>query len=473
VEPLVSGPAAYDLLVVGSGPAGQRAAVQAAKFGKRAAVVEKKEVVGGVCVNTGTIPSKTLREAVLYLSGRRERAFYGVSYKVKPHITVEDLLGRCNMVIAREIEVIRDQLQRNDIALVGGEASFVDPHTIQVRSATGAVSRLQGDVIVVAVGTVPAVPSKVELDGERLLTSDNVLDLTFLPRILTVVGGGVVGVEYASMFAALGCEVTVVDIRKRLLEFVDAEILDDLLYQLREMGCTFRLGEEVDHVDVRQHDGKTRRAVTHLRSGKQIISDVVLFSAGRLGATAGLNLEAAGLKADSRGRLKVDAEYRTAVPHIFAVGDVIGFPSLASTSMEQGRLASCHAFGRPARSVPELFPYGIYSIPEISMVGKTEDELTAAGVPYEFGLARYKETARGQILGDHTGMLKILFHRESRKVLGVHAIGTEATELIHIGQAVLAHEGTMDYFVSAVFNYPTLAECYKVAALDGLNKLEA
>jgi NAD(P) transhydrogenase len=462
--------AKYGVVVIGSGPAGQRAAVQSAKFGKRTAVVERKEVVGGVCVNTGTIPSKTFREAVLNLSGLRERAFYGASYKVKSQITIGDLIGRCNMVIKREIEVIRDQLQRNGIDLAGGEASFIDPHTVEVRSATGATTRMQAEFVIVACGTVPAIPDKVVLDGERLLTSDNVLDLTMIPRTMVVVGGGVVGIEYASMFAALGCEVTVVDLRKRLLEFVDAEILDDLMYQLRQMGCTFRLGEEVAHVDTREGDG--RRAVTHLKSGKQIVSDVVLFSAGRIGATAPLHLEAAGLEADARGRLKVDAEFRTSVRHIFAVGDIIGFPSLASTSMEQGRLAACAAFGRPGRSMPELFPYGIYSIPEMSMVGKNEDELTTAGVPYEFGIARYKEIARGQILGDSTGLLKLLFHRETRKLLGVHAIGTDATELIHIGQAVLAFGWTIDYFVSAVFNYPTLAECYKVAALDGVNKLD-
>ncbi len=460
-----------DLIVIGSGPAGQRAAVQAAKFGNRVAVVERREVVGGMCVNTGTIPSKTLREAVLYLSGIRERAFYGASYKVKQEITINDLLGRCRMVVDREIQVIRDQLQRNGIALLGGEASFADPHTVEVRSATGAVQRLRGEFIVIASGTLPALPANIQVDGERLLSSDGILDLKFLPRTMTVVGGGVIGMEYASMFSALGCEVTVVDLRKRILEFVDAEILDDLVYQLREMGCTFRLGEEVVQVQVREGNG--HRAVTHLKSGKQIVSDMVLFSAGRLGATRALNLAAAGVEADGKGRIPVDGEYRSRVPHIFAVGDVIGFPSLASTSMEQGRLAACHAFGRPARSVPELFPYGIYSIPEISMVGKNEDELTAAGVPYEFGVARYKEIARGQILGDHAGMLKILFHRETRKVLGVHAIGTHVTELIHIGQAVMAHEGTIDYFVEAVFNYPTLAECYKVAALDGLNKILA
>jgi NAD(P) transhydrogenase len=457
----------FDLIVIGSGPAGQRAAVQAAKFGKKACVVERKEVLGGVCVNTGTIPSKTLREAVLYFSGARERAFYGPSYRVKPDATMGDLLQRCHLVVTREIEVIRSQLQRNGIVLLGGEASFQGPHQVGVRSASGEVQALQGEFILVASGTVPAVPPNVPLDGERLLSSDSVLLMKSLPKTMTVVGAGVVGIEYASMFAALGCKVTVVDLRKRILEFVDTEILEDLIYQLRQAGCTFRLGEEVDDISV----GSGAGAVTHLKSGKQIASDVVLFSAGRIGATADLDLKAVGLEADARGRLAVNGEYRTAVPYIFAAGDVIGFPALASTSAEQGRLAACHAFGRPARSVPDLFPYGIYAIPEISMVGRNEDELTGAGVPYEFGVARYREIARGQILGDDTGLMKILFHRETRKVLGVHIIGTGATELVHIGQAVMAFEGSVDYFVDSVFNYPTLAECYKVAALDGINKL--
>jgi len=459
----------FDIIVIGSGPAGQRAAVQAAKFGKKVALIERTEVLGGVCVNTGTIPSKTIREAVLHLSGVRERVFYGVSYKVKAEITMADLLSRCNMVISREIDVIRSQLQRNGVVLFSGDAVFRDPRMLEVQSASGDVNVLRGEFIVIATGSTPSVPATIKLDDDRLLSSDGVLFLKYLPRTLTVVGGGVVGIEYASMFAALGSKVTVVDLRKRLLEFVDSEILESLIYQLRQSGCTFRLGEEVEHVEVTTGNGKS--AVTHLKSGKQIVSDTILFSAGRVGATAALNLSAAGLEADPRGRLTVDSQYRTKVSHIFAAGDVIGFPSLASTSGEQGRLAACYAFGRPAISVPELFPYGIYAIPELSMVGKNEDELTASGVPYEFGVARYKEIARGQIIGDQTGLLKILFHRETRRVLGVHIIGTGATELVHIGQAVMAFDGTVDYFVSAVFNYPTLAECYKVAALDGINKL--
>lgn len=461
---------AFDLVVIGSGPAGQRAAVQAAKLGKKVAVVEKTEVVGGVCVNTGTIPSKTMREAILHFSGLSQRVFYGASYTVKDNLVIEDLFRRIQKVVVRENEVIKAQLHRNGVILVGGAASFIDPHTVEVNSVTGTVNRLDAANVVVAVGSTPVVPAAVQLDDRHLLTSDTILKLGFIPKNMVVVGGGVIGIEYATMFAVLGCEVTVVEARKSILDFIDAEIRDDLVYQFRQLGGTLRLGEEVANVEL-SGDGDARKAVTHLKSGKTLVSEVILFSSGREGNTKTLNLDAAGLKADSRGRLGVNAHYQTNVPHIYAVGDVIGFPSLASTSMEQGRLASCHMFGKAAESFPEFFPYGIYAIPEISMVGKTEDELTQAGVPYEFGLARYQEIARGQILGDQSGMLKILFHRETRKILGVHSIGTGATELIHIGQAVLILGGTIDYFVTAVFNYPTLAECYKVAALDGINKL--
>jgi len=342
---------------------------------------------------------------------------------------------------------------------------------LKVVSESGDESFVKAGIVVIATGTRPAVPKGVNLDGEVLLTSDDVLDLETIPRTLTVVGGGVIGVEYASMFAALGCEVTIVDLRKQLLEFVDREILEDLVYQLRAINCTFRLGEKVEHVE--RHEGEGGKAVTLLESGKRLVSDMVLFSAGRVGSTGDLELEAAGLQADERGRLKVDEHFQTSVPHVFAVGDVVGFPALASTSMEQGRLAALHAFGRKEAKMSENLPIGIYSIPEISMIGRTEDELTEAKVPYEFGVARYKEIARGQILGDYTGLLKILFHRDTRHILGVHAIGTQATELIHIGQAVMELGGTIDYFVTTVFNYPTLAECYKVAALDGVNKLQA
>jgi NAD(P) transhydrogenase len=422
--------------------------------------------VGGVCINTGTLPSKTFREAVLYLSGLTQKRMYGYGYFVKERITIEDLLFRCDQVVKREIEVIRAQMRRNRISLLTGAASFVDPHRLTVAGVQGTLD-VEADRILIATGTTPAPPPGVPVDGESVIDSDGILTLKSLPRSLTVVGAGVIGVEYASMFAALGVHVTVIDKRPRLLEFLDGEITEALQYTLRNMDCTLRLGEDVASVAVEA----PRRAVATLKSGKKIVSELLLYAIGRIGATAELNLAAAGLRADDRGRLKVDENYRTEVPHIYAAGDVIGFPSLASTSLEQGRLASCHAFGAPCHSMPDLFPFGIYAIPEISMVGKTEQELTASGVPYETGIAHYREIARGAILGDDTGLLKLLFHRETRKLLGVHIIGTAATMLVHIGQAVLAFDGTIDYFIDTVFNYPTFAECYKVAALDGQNKL--
>jgi NAD(P) transhydrogenase len=456
----------FDLFVIGTGPAGQRAAVQAAKLGRRVGICERREVVGGVCINTGTIPSKTFREAVLYLTGYHQHGLYGASYAVKERITMQDLLFRCEHVIKREIDVIRDQMRRNGVTLVGGAARFLDPHTLEIQGTRGAVE-VRADRVVIATGTVAASPRGVPVDGRAVITSDDILFLKDLPHTMTVVGAGVIGTEYASIFAALGVEVTLVDKRPRLLDFVDAEIVESLSYQMRNMNCTFRLNEEVASLAVEE----PRRAVAVLKSGKKIVSDLILYSVGRIGASADLNLPAAGLRADERGRIEVNGDYQTARPHIYAAGDIIGFPALASTSMEQGRLAACHAFGAACSSLPDLFPYGIYSIPEISMVGRNEEELTAAGVPYEVGVARYREIARGAITGDDSGLLKLLFHRETRRVLGVHVIGTGATELVHIGQAVMAHGGVIDYFVNNVFNYPTFAECYKVAALDGYNKI--
>jgi NAD(P) transhydrogenase len=461
----------FDLLVIGSGPAGQRAAIQAAKLNKRVAIVERKTVVGGVCINTGTIPSKTLREAVMHLSGYRERAVYGSSYVVKQHITMADLLFRTQHVIRHEIDVTRHQLARNDVELISATASFVDPHTVRLTPSEGHGYRdVTAAGIVIATGTSATRDAGIPFDGQSVFVSDDVLGLEKLPRTLTIIGAGVIGIEYASIFAALGVRVTVIDKRNRLLPFVDGEIVEALSYHLRENRVTLRLGEEVTGVSVAE-DPTGRHVKIALASGKQVVSEAALHSIGRTGATAGLNLEAAGLAADDRGRLKVNAQYQTEVPHIYAVGDLIGFPSLASTSMEQGRLAACHAFGAACKSVPALFPYGIYSIPEISMVGMTEEELTQNGVPYEVGKAHYKEIARGQIIGDSTGLLKLVFHRDLRDLLGVHIIGENASELVHIGQAVLAFGGTLDYFVDTVFNYPTLAECYKTAAFDGINRL--
>jgi NAD(P) transhydrogenase len=458
----------FDLTVIGSGPGGQRAAIQAAKLNQRVALVEKKAVVGGVCVNTGTIPSKTLREAVLHLSGFRERSIYGASYTVKQNITIQDLLFRAAHVIRNEIDVTRHQLQRNRVTTFDAEASFAGPHTLKLSHSDGrGTLEITTDKVVIACGTQCTTDPRIAFDGQRVFVSDDVLTLAELPRSLVVVGAGVVGIEYATIFAALGVRVTVIDKRERLLPFVDAEIVESLSYHLRQHRVTLRLGEEVKSIKL-DDGGKVKIG---LASKKQVTAERALYSIGRTGATEALNLAAVGLKADDRGRLPVNANYQTAVPHVYAVGDVIGFPSLASTSMEQGRLAACHAFGVPAVSVPELFPFGIYTIPEISMVGKTEEELTDAGVPYEVGKAHYKEIARGQILGDSTGLLKLIFHVETRKLLGVHILGEGASELIHIGQAVMALGGTIDYFVNTVFNYPTLAECYKTAAFDGVNRL--
>jgi NAD(P) transhydrogenase len=457
----------FDLVCIGSGPAGQRGAVQAAKLGKRAAVVEKSGV-GGVCIGTGTIPSKALREAVLTYSGvvgRGERLPWA---RTVSRPTFEDLLSGIDTIISREMEVVGNQLRRNDVTLLRGAASFVDPHTLVLRTGDG-WRQVTAENVLIACGTYPFAPPGVTPDGEVILTTDDVLRVRQQPRSLTVVGAGVIGIEYASIFAALGVAVTLVERRDRPLEFLDREIVDELLHQMRNRNVTCRFGEAVDSITVT--DAAPRKAILGLASGKRIVADMVLLSAGREAATAALNLEAAGVKPGDRGRLTVDEYFRTTVPHIFAAGDVIGYPSLAATSSEQGRLAACAAFGEKTGPMEEHFPIGIYAIPEISMVGAPEHELTARRVPYETGVARYREIARGQILGDHGGMFKMLFHREDRRLLGIHCIGTGATELVHIGQAVLGLGGGLDYFMKTVFNYPTLAECYKVAALDASNKL--
>jgi NAD(P) transhydrogenase len=456
-------------MVIGSGPAGQRAAIAAAKAGHRVAIVEKKAVVGGSWINTGTIPSKTLREAVLYLSGWREHTFYGASYAVKHDITFNDLLIRTTYVIQHELDVIQHQMFRNNVDLIRADASFIDPHTLALALSDGSGTRqVTANFIVIATGTDAAQPRDCTIDDQAIFTSDSILKLDRIPHTLTVVGAGVVGCEYASMFSALGTRVTLIDARSCLLPFIDEEISDALSFHLRENNVTLRLNETVEHLE-RNEEG---HVTTHLKSGKHLITEKALYSVGRIGATASLNLAAAGLVPDERGRMVVNEHYQTSVPHIYAVGDVIGFPALASTSMEQGRLAASHAFGLHASSVPALFPYGIYTIPEISMVGKTEAELTKDSVPYDVGKAMYKEIARGQIIGDQVGMLKLIFHSDTRKLLGVHIIGEGASELVHIGQAVISFGGTAEYFVNTVFNYPTLAECYKVAAFDALNRMQ-
>ncbi len=455
----------YDLVVIGCGPGGQRAAIAAAKLGRRAAVVEKRDVVGGVCVNTGTIPSKSLREAVLYLTGLSQRDLYGQSYRVKQDITMNDLTRRTQHVVAREIEVVRDQLARNRVVLHQGTAQFIDEHTVAVRTGAGE-RRLSVEKVIIASGTRPARPPSVAFDDVHVFDSDGILSLGEVPRSLVVVGAGVIGIEYASIFAALGTKVTVIEQRDRMLDFCDEEVVEALQFHLRDLAVTFRFREVVEAVEV--HDGGS---VALLGSGKAVAADVVMYSAGRQGATDSLDLETIGITPDKRGRIPVDEHYRTNLGHVYAVGDVIGFPALASTSMEQGRLAAYHAFDEPTTAITGTMPIGIYTIPEISYVGRTEAELTAQSVPYEVGISRYRELARGQICGDSTGMLKLLVSPVDRTLLGVHLFGTGATEIVHIGQAVMGCSGTVDYLVNAVFNYPTLAEAYKVAALDVTNKL--
>jgi NAD(P) transhydrogenase len=457
----------YDLVVLGSGPAGQKAAICAAKLHKKVAIVEKKWELGGVCVHSGTIPSKTLREAVLYLSGFRERTFYGRNYQLNDHVVMADLTFRVDAAIKRETEVVQAQLHRNNVVTVEGYGHFADPHTIEVESAEG-VQKVTSENFLIATGTRPAADQHYQLDGTHIFNSDQLLLLHEVPKELIVVGAGVIGLEYASMLAALGVKVTLLDARPTMLEFVDREIIDSLQFQLRQLDMVFRLGEKVSTCT---YDAERGRVIATLESGKRVHGDGLLFTVGRQGNTDKLNLGCVGLKQGDRGKLEVNEQFQTAIPNIYAAGDVIGFPALASTSMEQGRIASCNMFGVPAHMRPQFHPYGIYTIPEISMVGQTEEQLTKDKVPYEIGVSRYGELAKGQMLGDEHGMLKMLFHPESLQLLGVHIIGDRAAEIVHIGQAVLSFGGTIEYFRDTVFNYPTMAEAYKVAALDGLNKL--
>ncbi|HEX4415711.1 MAG TPA: Si-specific NAD(P)(+) transhydrogenase [Lacipirellulaceae bacterium] len=456
----------YDLVVIGSGPAGQKAAIAAAKQNWHVAVVERRrEQIGGVSLHTGTIPSKTIREAILHLTGYRHRDVYEDSYRRKREITMDDLRVMLRNVGQSEWQVLQDQFARNRVQVVCGEASFIDPHHIEVETH-GEKQILAARHILLATGTRPARPSHIPFNGETIFDSDEVLSLGSVPRSMIVVGGGVIGLEYAIMFATLGVQVTVVDGRSQLLEFCDREIIEMLLHHARSLGMIFRLGESV--VEIREP--KPGRVAVELESGKRLLGETVLFSVGREGDTAALHLDCAGLAVDKRGRISCNEHFQTAVPHIYAVGDVVGFPALASTAMEQGRRAACHMIGHDFAPC-EHMPYGLFTIPEISMVGKNEEQLTEARVPYEVGMARFSEIARGHITGDTAGMLKLLFHRETRQLLGIHVIGEAATEIVHIGQTVMALGGTIDYFRDTVFNYPTMAECYKVAALDGLNKL--
>lgn len=458
----------YDLIVIGSGPAGRRAAIQAAKLEKNVLVLERGRQVGGVSVHTGTIPSKTLRETALNLSGWRERGFYGRSYRVKQDITADDLRARLRMTLSHEVDVLEHQFARNRVTTLRGEGRFVDTHMIEVHGENDQVSRFSADKFLIAAGTVPFRPDYVPFDGQYVLDSDEILEIENLPRSITVIGAGVIGIEYATIFSSLDVQVNLVEPRNSMLDFIDYEIVAAFTHELRERGVVMRFGAKAENIEC-PAPGK---CLVHLEGGRIIKSNSVLFAAGRMGATPALNPEAAGLTTDHRGRLTVNpSTFQTEVPHIYAAGDVIGFPSLASTSMEQGRIAACHAFGHTSHRPPEYFPYGIYAVPEISTVGMSEDEAKEKNIPYEVGICRFRETSRGHIMGLDSGMLKMIICLESKKVLGCHILGEGATELIHIGQAVINLGGTLDYFVENTFNYPTLAEAYKVAALDAWNRM--
>ncbi|MDK1388178.1 Si-specific NAD(P)(+) transhydrogenase [Sinorhizobium sp. 8-89] len=458
----------FDLIVIGSGPAGRRGAIQAAKLGKKVLVIEQGKRVGGVSVHTGTIPSKTLRETALNLSGWRERGFYGRSYRVKQEISAEDLRRRLIITLNHEVEVLEHQFARNRVQHIRGRASFVDPTTIEVVKEDGESIPVSATSILLAVGTKPFRPDYIPFDGKTVVDSDELLDIEELPRSLVVIGAGVVGIEYATIFSALDTQVTVIDPKTTMLDFIDKEIVEDFIYQLRDRNMKLNLGQKAEKVE-RLEDGKV---LLTLDNGRKITTEMVLFAAGRIGATDALNLPSAGLEADSRGRLKVNPEtFQTSAPNIYAAGDVVGFPSLASTSMEQGRVAARVAVGAIAKEPQKYFPYGIYAVPEISTCGLSEEEVKERGIPYECGIARFRETSRGHIMGLDSGLLKMIFSLKTRRLLGVHIIGEGATELVHIGQAVLNLKGTVEYFVENTFNYPTLAEAYKIAGLDAWNRM--
>jgi NAD(P) transhydrogenase len=458
----------YDMIVIGSGPSGRRAAVQAAKLGKSVLVVEKGRRVGGVSVHTGTIPSKTLRETVLNLSGWRERGFYGRSYRVKQDIGAEDLIARLRKTLDHEVEVLEHQFSRNAVKTANGEARFVGPHEVEITSENGEIRHVTAAHVLIACGTRPFRPDYVPFNGTSVFDSDEIIELPRLPRSIAVIGAGVIGVEYATIFSALDVAVTLIEPRNTFLDFIDKELIDEFMHDLRDRNVGLRLGAAVTSIEVKE----SGKVVTMLADGRMVTSEMLLFAAGRVGNTDRLNLEAVGIATDHRGRIVVTPQtLQTSVPHVYAAGDVIGFPSLASTSMEQGRVAACHAFGLAPPPPPEFFPYGIYSVPEISTVGMTEEEVRKRDIPYECGIARFRETSRGHIMGLNTGMMKMIFSTRSRRLLGVHIVGEGATELIHIGQAVLNLKGTIDYFIENTFNYPTLAEAYKIAGLDAWNRM--
>jgi NAD(P) transhydrogenase len=456
----------FDLIVIGCGPAGEKAGAQAAYFGKRVAVIERAEALGGSCINTGTVPSKTLRESALYFSGLKQRGLYGIDYSLKDNLTVHDFMHHEREVVEMERQRILKNLELHHIELVRGQAAFEDVHTVAVSSTSG-TRHLRGEVILISTGSKPHRPAEIAFDDVHVFDSDTFLQMERIPRSLAVIGGGVIGCEYASIFIALGVSVTLVDGRDRLLPFLDAEISERLRVRLAALGMQFWFNERPVKVQ------STASGVDlAMKSGKTLQTESALFAAGRRAAVDGLALEKAGLAINDRGYIAVDANYRTAVPHIYAAGDVIGFPALASTSMEQGRVAACHAFGfKYKQRVASMLPMGIYTIPEISAAGETEESCKEKKIDYCVGRALYSNNARGHIVGDTAGLLKLIFARADRKLLGVSIIGEIATELIHIGMAILDKGLTIDEFIEQVFNYPTLSETYKYAAYDGLGNL--
>lgn len=457
----------FDLIIIGSGPAGRAAAIQAGKLKRRVLVVDRKDRVGGVSVHTGTIPSKTLRETVLNLSGWRERSFYGRAYRAKDEIRADDLKARLHMTLDYEVDVLEHQFNRNHVDTLHGLAKFIGPNEIEVATEAGEVSRLTADKFLIATGTRTYRPDYVPFNGCTIVDSDEFLELAVIPRSLIVVGAGVIGVEYATMFSALDVRVTLIEPRDSFLDFIDRRLIDEFVHLIRENGVDLRLGSAIDKIE---DEGK--HVEVSLENGRHVRAECLLFAAGRMGATNGLTLDAVGLETDHRNRIAVDRKtYQTSVPHIYAAGDVIGHPSLASTSLQQGRVAACHALDTPTLEESPWFPYGIYSVPEISTCGMSEEELQERGIPYEVGIARFRETSRGHIMGVEHGMLKMLLSLKTRRVLGVQIVGEGATELIHIGQAVMNLKGTVDYFVRNTFNYPTLAEAYRIAGLDAFNRM--
>jgi len=458
----------FDLVVIGSGPAGEKGAAQAAYFGKRVALVEKAPALGGASVHTGTLPSKTLRETALYITGFQRRRLYGMTLDVDRATSLRQLMGRLRTVTDQQVAQIDRSMQRHGVTVVRGAATFASPNEVVVRSPEGAARTLRAPYFLVAPGSSPHRPAGVPFDDPDVEDSDTILDLDRIPLSLAVVGGGVIGCEYACLFAALGTAIIVIEGRGNLLAGLDGEMSTGMKAALERAGHEVMLGDAVESIQ-RVPGGPLRIA---LKSGKVLQVDKILYSAGRAGNTKGLGLEQAGIALDARGRINVNAQFQTAQPHIYAAGDVIGNPALASVSMEQGRVAACHAFGIPYKThVAPLTPYGVYTIPEISMVGATEEELKAKGTPYEVGRASYEQNARGQIIGETDGALKLIFDPATKKLLGVHIIGDRATELIHIGQMVMSTGGTIDVFIDSVFNFPTLAELYKYAAYDGLGRL--